>query len=429
MGFSVSLRPPSSPCASHLDFCRLAREMLTDLPRPSGIFLSHIEASPRGQPLSTSLTPYRPVIFEEAHHHPVVIMEPALWTSHRTFFSQPGSSFPKLNTKLFNFPELSFELQRIICQRVIDGEHSQNYSDYSSLVAILGLDVASDACKSPHTTLALWQVSRNPELFHSGESRPITQSMWREAPWENHAYPTSLISLDDISAFHGVDSYDSPGDDHPSFTFPKDHIPVTRLRNDVLNCPGSQPSGFGCPDQVPYEFDRAISSPAGGGPLYEKSVLSTGYCLSQYAASTPIDAFSNIDFTNDFKPSSERAATLPIDLCPTSSTDPVNYTTSPLSVRGSVTSVDEDHQVRSQSLAISEVRRHAKDDFLVRSKRSGMSYRDIRCKGNFKEAESTLRGRYRTLTKCREQRVRKPQWHPKDVSLQSLNRLCITFHA
>ncbi|KAI1143937.1 hypothetical protein F5Y05DRAFT_418119 [Hypoxylon sp. FL0543] len=61
--------------------------------------------------------------------------------------------------------------------------------------------------------------------------------------------------------------------------------------------------------------------------------------------------------------------------------------------------------------------RSAKDDFLVRSKLSGMTYREIRRKGNFTEAESTLRGRFRTLTKDKEARVRKPEWQDNDIRL------------
>jgi hypothetical protein len=60
--------------------------------------------------------------------------------------------------------------------------------------------------------------------------------------------------------------------------------------------------------------------------------------------------------------------------------------------------------------------RDAKDDFLVRSKLAGMSYKDIRVKGDFTEAESTLRGRFRTLTKHKNARVRKPEWTGNDVS-------------
>lgn len=61
--------------------------------------------------------------------------------------------------------------------------------------------------------------------------------------------------------------------------------------------------------------------------------------------------------------------------------------------------------------------RTTKDAFLITSKQAGMSYRAIRQAGNFSEAESTLRGRYRTLTKQKEERVRKPEWTEGDVRL------------
>ena len=64
--------------------------------------------------------------------------------------------------------------------------------------------------------------------------------------------------------------------------------------------------------------------------------------------------------------------------------------------------------------------RSNQDQFLVRSKLSGMSYKEIKVKGHFKEAESTLRGRFRTLTKSKESRVRKPHWHDKDVSFDAI---------
>ena len=63
----------------------------------------------------------------------------------------------------------------------------------------------------------------------------------------------------------------------------------------------------------------------------------------------------------------------------------------------------------------SKSRRNAKNDFLVRCKLIGMSYRVIKAERHFKEAESTLRGRFRTLTKSKEHRVRKPQWQEKGV--------------
>jgi hypothetical protein len=57
-----------------------------------------------------------------------------------------------------------------------------------------------------------------------------------------------------------------------------------------------------------------------------------------------------------------------------------------------------------------------KDALLVQWKLLGMSYREIKEKGRFPEAESTLRGRFRTLTKRKKYRVRKPKWQQDDVS-------------
>lgn len=62
------------------------------------------------------------------------------------------------------------------------------------------------------------------------------------------------------------------------------------------------------------------------------------------------------------------------------------------------------------------IKRSDKDEFLIRSREMGISYREIRQRGNFVEAESTLRGRLRNLTKAKEARVRKPQWQDNDVS-------------
>ncbi|KAK3495220.1 uncharacterized protein B0T23DRAFT_440972 [Neurospora hispaniola] len=61
--------------------------------------------------------------------------------------------------------------------------------------------------------------------------------------------------------------------------------------------------------------------------------------------------------------------------------------------------------------------RAEQDALLVKLRNQGKSYKQIRQIGRFTEAESTLRGRYRTLTKSREQRVRRPEWTDKDLRL------------
>jgi len=85
---------------------------------------------------------------------------------------------------------------------------------------------------------------------------------------------------------------------------------------------------------------------------------------------------------------------------PASPTPPQSYTNLP----------------QSSSTAQATHHRDAKDDFLVKSKLAGMSYKEIRRQGKFSEAESTLRGRFRTLTKHKAARVRKPEWEENDVS-------------
>lgn len=60
--------------------------------------------------------------------------------------------------------------------------------------------------------------------------------------------------------------------------------------------------------------------------------------------------------------------------------------------------------------------RQAKDQFLLECRARGMTYKEIKESGNLTEAESTLRGRHRVLTKSKEERIRKPCWTDKDVS-------------
>jgi hypothetical protein len=55
------------------------------------------------------------------------------------------------------------------------------------------------------------------------------------------------------------------------------------------------------------------------------------------------------------------------------------------------------------------------DSMLVALRQQGVSYKTIKSKLGLDEAESTLRGRYRTLTKPKNERLRKPVWDPADV--------------
>lgn len=72
------------------------------------------------------------------------------------------------------------------------------------------------------------------------------------------------------------------------------------------------------------------------------------------------------------------------------------------------------HEEKSKSTKSNHDKKQ--NSFLIECKRRGLSYKEIKRIGGFTEAESTLRGRFRTLTKSKEQRVRKPKWQTRDVS-------------
>ncbi|KAI4725876.1 hypothetical protein E4T49_06326 [Aureobasidium sp. EXF-10728] len=66
---------------------------------------------------------------------------------------------------------------------------------------------------------------------------------------------------------------------------------------------------------------------------------------------------------------------------------------------------------------IPEMARNTRDEYLQEARRRGLSYKEIKRRGGFTEAESTLRGRIRILSKPKEMRVRKPQWNRSDITL------------
>lgn len=80
--------------------------------------------------------------------------------------------------------------------------------------------------------------------------------------------------------------------------------------------------------------------------------------------------------------------------------------------------VPDQSSLAEPELSPAKLHRQQQDERLLELRRAGMSYKDIKKEPGFEEcAESTLRGRYRTLTVAPEDRVRKPVWKPRDVSL------------
>ncbi|KAL2693657.1 hypothetical protein Neosp_000218 [[Neocosmospora] mangrovei] len=61
--------------------------------------------------------------------------------------------------------------------------------------------------------------------------------------------------------------------------------------------------------------------------------------------------------------------------------------------------------------------RASQDQYLLARRAEGYTYKEIKEAGGFSEAEPTLRGRWRTLTKDPEQRLRSPNWTYHDLEL------------
>ncbi|KAL1888599.1 hypothetical protein Sste5346_009468 [Sporothrix stenoceras] len=68
-----------------------------------------------------------------------------------------------------------------------------------------------------------------------------------------------------------------------------------------------------------------------------------------------------------------------------------------------------------------EARRQRDVFFMYLKDEVGLTYKEIKSQHNFTEAESTLRGRHRALTKASDERRRKPKWSDKDIT--TLRRL------
>jgi len=87
--------------------------------------------------------------------------------------------------------------------------------------------------------------------------------------------------------------------------------------------------------------------------------------------------------------------------------------------RGGTEKLTEADIAAGQAVGVELEKLSDRDRFLILNKLKGKTYKEIRKQGGFHEAESTLRGRFRTLTKSREERVRKPKWREGDVSRRS----------
>ncbi len=333
----------------------------------------------------------------------------------------PFCSEVEMRSRLFS--ELNFELQRVLHHNAMDVGHVGGEDRCSSLVTIPGLGVVSDTYYSPQATMDPWQAHKHMKALPGGQSRPISWSAVCEDLWESQAIHVSHISSNYDSAVDigCTNESDTQEHDFPSVGFDGSPIRNQRFQYDLPDSSTFRPPFVQSLDQAACDTAGDSSWPIGGWYSDVKAVSSAGHsspCFSRFSHSTSDDISTNSGFVNyctQQTPVNQSTASIELHL--TGLAGHATYPSNPPSASWSLGTMDQGYQSCGNSVSdTSESPRHAKDEFLVQSKQAGMSYREIRVKGQFKEAESTLRGRYRTLTKCREHRVRKPQWHAKDVS-------------
>lgn len=117
--------------------------------------------------------------------------------------------------------------------------------------------------------------------------------------------------------------------------------------------------------------------------------------------------------------SSESYLTVPLYVLPsqTSATTASNYEFSPsLNSPFDYTSPMNETMPSQVLSPLPTEERRSQDELLIECRRANMSYKEIKEQYGFEQSISTLRGRYRNLTKQKHERVRKPSWTPTDVS-------------
>ncbi|KAK4545582.1 hypothetical protein LTR36_002932 [Oleoguttula mirabilis] len=175
--------------------------------------------------------------------------------------------------------------------------------------------------------------------------------------------------------------------------------------------PGAMPSPFVAPPHVPYHEPTAFvpvsGLPLSGGYMMQAAMASQGgeAGQGQHHHHMPPLAFQSTPEYQELELSDDDLYELD------QTSDAEDEAETPHDADESAS------RNRHRSTVSERQQQHDRDTYLVRMRRRGISYRDIKRGGRFREAESTLRGRYRVLTKDKGERVRSPKWTAEDERL------------
>ena len=198
---------------------------------------------------------------------------------------------------------------------------------------------------------------------------------------------------------------------------PRNAPPMEELSN-----PNS--SGMIAPSSFSQSFTSSCSTTSEGTgispeqylPAWKTSqVLDSRYdseiCFVPSAPAYPMPSYQGFTHGSSFQP-----------LFPSSGYHPaMSSTAGPIQPFGAyrmgpIQHVSGAETTRSLPMMECPVTRYSRDRYILEMRRQGLSYREIKRRGGFHEAESTLRGRVRMITKPVSERVRRPGWTDHDVS-------------
>ncbi len=340
-----------------------------------------------------------PTIFHHPHYphrrfseHPSVGVDPRTILNHDHYFSNPLAS-----SKVESAQPL---LQQAMPAPLAHAYYPFRPSEPSTTIlpAIPAPTKIDTSPPLPTPTVLVGEVDQT-------KYEPVDYEEWLKAPTDYTASPP--------------ESANSPTDEGPS-TPPDFQYVDPGLRRDsahdhseVPYLHAFTPNSFQAALEkiFPERHDRISDTP---GPFH----LPGGYYSTPALAHASNHIAPAHSATNRFGPATASASpeeiVHPVYIHRPAST----YSTS--SVSADQTSVDG--QSPAPTLAPASAPDHAaehneRNELLLELRNHGHSYKEIKRMGRFREAESTLRGRVRMLTKEKWERVRKPEWKNADVAL------------
>lgn len=312
----------------------------------------------------------------------------------------------------FDSPTNSPNVKRVRLMNQTDSSHSSTYTspeiDYASSPGLTGnnndsMDLLAFGSTTIGTEWSNQKTLPGQKMMHQEEMyniAPLSSGYFNNDSKHTSGEASNMYAQSNINRgidFNSIAYLDNPTDADTS---------------DFLNSPTTY-TGYGT--SSPFSHDGTHQSGFLDDQIYFPTNAASDYQHDMYDQ-PPSSAYNASSINQAYLPfvSSDRSSfdfsTSASDKHPTAA---FTFTPSGLSsVQMDGSGTDQPSTSNSRSRVMD---REAMDRKLVHLKNQGMTYKEIKKQEGWGLEESTLRGRYRTLTKPKHQRVRKPGWNRDSV--------------